>query len=936
MLKPLFLWSCLCFAALGTCGALAQEESEHYEDALQAYAVGEYNEAYIHLKNALQIDPGLVPARILLAKVHFNAGDTEGAAKEAEQALEMGADLNLVLSLYGTCLILQGRADDLLALEKRADSLSGESQFEWLLLKGQAYLIRGDSEAARREFEKAAELYPDDARSNNTLAAIYLQSGMFYEAAARIEQSLLLDADNVKTLELKADLAMAEGRLRDAQASLDRAYALDPADLRVLRGLARVHLLQNNQTELAEYLALILEESPQDPAATLLSAISEISAGDAELGDAMLGELSLKLAELDGLAPQSSDGTLFIQASADYLRKSDRQAINLLNKYLRRKPGDLLAIKMLSDLYVRNGENDRARELLGDSPEVVSRDLGLSILLLQLYMEGGRELSARELLSTLRKTMPDQTLVAVLEAELNRSVGKSADALALLPQREASEVPLYYSLLRGALLLDVNRVDEAQTLAAELQRANPDNLKVQNFASVAYLRGGQLDAANNSIEAALRLDPNNVDANFNQAMTLKRRGELEEAAVLLNRVLITRPDHIRSIMLMANILHEQDRSDEAIDWSKTVYAYDKTSLLPEEFQLRVYTQTENWPEALKTSRQLIRADPVNEGYLVKQVEICIAMGDYDSAQRALRGLFSLWEKNPAKLRQLAAQQVRTENLPEARLSLETALELEPDAYSTRLELARLDIIEENFEAARKNLAALEEEFGPRSATAYALGEISLANDDNTSAQKNFMRAFELDRTNGAAVVRLYELSQQGIGSDAFLQALETTLKEQSLPPWVVRIMADSYLNRGDLKKAARYYEALLSHPEHGNDPGVLNNLANIYAEQDLDKALETAMRALEAEQSNSPAVLDTVGWILVQQEEHEQALPYLRKAYTLNSRNPEIRYHTAMALIGLKREQEAAKELSAALKSRDEFPSREAAQRLLESLTVDN
>ena len=177
-----------------------------------------------------------------------------------------------------------------------------------------------------------------------------------------------------------------------------------------------------------------------------------------------------------------------------------------MNKYLRRKPGDLLAIKMLSDLYVRNGENDRARELLGDSPEAVSRDLGLSILLLQLYMEGGRELSARELLSTLRKTMPDQTLVAVLEAELNRSVGKSADALALLPQREAGEVPLYYSLLRGALLLDVNRVDEAQTLATELQRANPDNLKVQNFASVAYLRGGQLDAANKAVAAALQLD----------------------------------------------------------------------------------------------------------------------------------------------------------------------------------------------------------------------------------------------------------------------------------------------------------------------------------------------------------------------------------------------------------------------------------------------
>ena len=71
---------------------------------------------------------------------------------------------------------------------------------------------------------------------------------------------------------------------------------------------------------------MILERSPDDPAATLLQAIFEIQNGEGELGDAMLSGLSLKLSELDAKLPQAGDNMLFIQAAADYVRGSDRNA----------------------------------------------------------------------------------------------------------------------------------------------------------------------------------------------------------------------------------------------------------------------------------------------------------------------------------------------------------------------------------------------------------------------------------------------------------------------------------------------------------------------------------------------------------------------------------------------------------------------------------
>jgi len=920
-------------AVLASAYSVAQDQHEHYEEAAQAYAAGEYEEAYIHLQNALQVDPNMIPARLLLAQVRFNAGDIHGAAKESEEALLLGADINLVLPIYGTALVLQQRIDELFEIEKVADELSPEMQFEWALLKGQGYLARQQPELARREFERAAAMFPGDLRSNNTLAAVYLRSGMLAEAAELIEKSLLLDPDNVKTLELEADLAIAGGNYDEALAILERAHAQDSEDLRVLRGLARVHLLSGNQAEVERYLELILEVSPNDPAATLLSAIQAIGRGDAEIGDEMLSGLSLKLAELDSVMPQSSDMMLFIRASSDYVRGSDQSAIRLFNTYLSRNPSDLAAIRMQVDLYLRNGEERRASELLSSSREAVLTDIGLSLQLLHLYIRNGSALNARELLQDLRERSGDHLVLAVLEAELERAQGRPEKALALLDAADdGGEMPVSHGLLRGALLLELGRQEEAEDAAKDLEAAYPGVVRVHNFAAVTYLRAGKLAQAEAAVDAALEVSRADVEARFNRAMLLKKRGELDASATLLNQVLQDRPGHTRSIMLMARILLEQGRQDEAIDWSKKVYAYDKTSTLPDEFLLDVYTQSEDWDKAVVSAVQLSRADPLNAGYQVRLAELYMQQEDYEVAQQPLRRLASLWAEDPDKLRRLASMQARTGNLMEARLSLDAALELQPGSTAIGLELARLDILEEKYGAAQSRLDALREAGGDASQVELLQGDIALAQGEKQAAQGHFLRAYELDRTNTQAVIRAYELSLQGVGAEGFAAALESTMREQPLPPTMVRLLADSYMVQGNHQQAQRYYETLLSHPELGEDPAVLNNLANIYAESDLDKALATARKAMSIQGDGNPALLDTIGWILSRKGQHEEALPYLRKAYTINSRDPEIRYHIGATLLALERQAEAESELRAALAQGADFNGRDDAERLLAGL----
>ena len=61
------------------------------------------------------------------------------------------------------------------------------------------------------------------------------------------------------------------------------------------------------------------------------------------------------------------------------------------------------------------------------------------------------------------------------------------------------------------------------------------------------------------------------------------------------------------------------------------------------------------------------------------------------------------------------------------------------------------------------------------------------------------------------------------------------------------------------------------------------------------RALPTAEQALKLD-PESPAVQDTLGWILVEQGQAKRGLELLGKALAQIPKNPSIRYHYAVAL----------------------------------------
>jgi len=119
-----------------------------------------------------------------------------------------------------------------------------------------------------------------------------------------------------------------------------------------------------------------------------------------------------------------------------------------------------------------------------------------------------------------------------------------------------------------------------------------------------------------------------------------------------------------------------------------------------------------------------------------------------------------------------------------------------------------------------------------------------------------------------------------------------------------------------------------------SNPGnlvILNNLAWALSEAKDPRAVGFAEQALKLKPDN-PAVMDTLGWILVQQGQPERGLKLLQQALSKVPDAAEIHYHLAAAYAKTGDSTRARQELKRLLDSGRDFPQEEQAKGLLKQL----
>lgn len=142
-------------------------------------------------------------------------------------------------------------------------------------------------------------------------------------------------------------------------------------------------------------------------------------------------------------------------------------------------------------------------------------------------------------------------------------------------------------------------------------------------------------------------------------------------------------------------------------------------------------------------------------------------------------------------------------------------------------------------------------------------------------------------------------------------------------------LASMHQQASDNSQAIEKYEkALESNPD---SVIALNNLAWAYLDSKPERALDYAKRANKLA-PDSPEVMDTLGWVLIQQDNVEEGLAYLAPARKNGGHIPAIRFHYAAALKAAGDLAQARSEVSSLLEEHETFPERNEAESLLAEL----
>jgi cellulose synthase operon protein C len=299
--------------------------------------------------------------------------------------------------------------------------------------------------------------------------------------------------------------------------------------------------------------------------------------------------------------------------------------------------------------------------------------------------------------------------------------------------------------------------------------------------------------------------------------------------------------------------------------------------------------------------------------------------------QALTTLRALAERVPesAEARvQLAVGFEQVQSLNEARRQYRQALDVDSAHSEALRRLAALELREgrhnEVLPLARR-MQAQEADAG----LGYLLeGRVHSAAGDHQTAAKILAEAHSRSPS-AETTIALAEAQQQLDRKDLAAQLLEDRIAEYP-DETVVRVhLARALVGIGDHPGAIREYEDLVQTlPEN---VVVLNNLAFLYQTEGDERALEYAERA-HAQAPDNPAVVDTLGWVLVNRGEVARALPLLETARRALPDRPEVRYHYATALSKAGRPAEAREELVTLLNEVESFPQRAEAEALLQTL----
>lgn len=924
-LRPLSLSIALALAAAGFlpgCDSSANlTEQEHIQRAKDFEDQGKLNVSIIELKNAIQKNPDSPQARLLLGQVYLKTGQGAAAEKELTRAEKLGVSRETLKPLLGDALLMMG------------------------------------------EYKRVLdEIHPGDQTSRVNLARItqiradaMMRQGQIKESCALFQQALDTDKTHVPTYWGLANCAVAERDMPKARAWLDDALKLGTEVARTWIGIGNLEQYNKNQPGALAAFTSALKVEPDNQEALQNRAALNLGLGHLDAAQADVDRINRlaprtvaahylkgllnferkKYAEarsaLDDvfkLTPDHMPSVLLAGATAHELG-AYQQAESLLNRFLGRYPHHAYARRVLASTQIRQNQADRALETLAPLIAPEKRDAAALVLASEAWRLKGDVDRTAAYLERAASIAPTNAYIQAQLGISHLSTGERQLAIGELGKAAAVNSGDYradFALIMTHL--ERKEFDQALRAIDVLDKKRPDSALTQTMRGSALVGKGDLAGARKSFEKALSVDPAFFPAAASLAELDVREKQPAAARARFERLLSHDRNNLEAMTALANLATVEKREQDALRWLRKAIESHPQAIAPRATLVRYHLARKEGQKALAVATEAVNVNPDNPAALDLLGSVQRALNDTAGAVSTYSKLAQKAGQSPDAQLQLALAQIAARKVGDARTTLQRSLALNPHHLASLDALIKLET-NANQSAKALTLARQIQTQAPKSALGFEReGDIHLHQKRGGEAAQAYVQA--LARSDSPAIaIKLHRAQTLATGAAPADAQLDTWIKRHPKDNAARIYAAENDRANGRFAAAiARYQGILQTTPAH---PVALNNLASLYHRQGDARALPTAQQALKVA-PDSAAILDTVGWILVEKGEARRGLDYLQRALAQEPDIAGIRYHHAVALARTGNPAKARAELERLLRQTPRFPEADAARQALDRL----
>ncbi|HLL54298.1 MAG TPA: adventurous gliding motility TPR repeat lipoprotein GltE [Myxococcaceae bacterium] len=259
-------------------------------------------------------------------------------------------------------------------------------------------------------------------------------------------------------------------------------------------------------------------------------------------------------------------------------------------------------------------------------------------------------------------------------------------------------------------------------------------------------RSGAVDyiSLEKRFQAALDADPKLAEAEFNIGVLAERQGKLDEAQKRYRSALERKPSLKEAAINLAVLAQNRGDTPGAIAMYQKVLAAHPRDALSRAHLAEIFRQSGDHEKALELARQALMRDPK----AVPAYKVML-LSYLDRKQLALAKLVALravkLDENDPDLYFAIGQVLMQENeVLKAKLQFERAVAARADYLPARVELAKLALKEENYQAAEEHLRRILQADGKNAAAHLDLGVAYKGMGKFDKAMQEYDEAEKLD------------------------------------------------------------------------------------------------------------------------------------------------------------------------------------------------